>query len=796
MSIAMAATLFATNSITIFAEEGDPIEAISVAPAAEEDNDDEIVEAIESEPEETPEESEPETYKDDFPPYEDMEDTIVTPEYESEVYYNCWEGVLEKDIEQTKETYVYYSDKEDVEENGAQGNDNVYSEVKREDIDKENDKVDYVENTYNEEPTFDQTTYLIYYDPEAKEIKKATGLKADGTEVTVELTGDLDKIHFKPVEVMIAEDGSVRELHNGDFRNLHFGKFVDGEFVYAWPGDPTAAWYYYAVEGSTADKDLKATETLYYDTNDETYLDKEVYEAITAETLPEGSKYQKVVEYTATVDGEQQSISKDELENKDGISDLNQWGYTIDAVEEKLDVEETITPQKGHTNVHVAFKKIEVTSVNRDSVTAKCYFVAEDSDGNSHTYVADEMIIPRNELGKRRVSEGDVLEYDLTNPKNDHRVGGSITAQKVLIEAQPEQRVNSIVIIKDENGEEVWSGTEEAYEAILAEKYTKVIAKADKLRYELKAKEGQEEPEYVYVDPGLYAKLRENVLTYEVTHAFFYTVQDKNNATNVLSLDIDGKTYELTVNFWENKRIGNADVRVVYPSADDKATDPYLVIKFQYAGYNEDGEYEVIDVTYGEEDDERIYVTADAFGPEGKGSVELKYTPSYDTYVYPTQELKVKLKAVSFVADRALPNELLLSEEELENRFDILPTEFGNEYYSTVLGPVVKFTPTPAQPQPNPNPNPGPNPDVTPDTTPSTPTTIDVTPVALAAAPAGQVLGAQREEPVAGEAPAVLGASRARGTADETTAPFVRVLVMAAVASAALFLTRKREEEN
>ena len=106
-------------------------------------------------------------------------------------------------------------------------------------------------------------------------------------------------------------------------------------------------------------------------------------------------------------------------------------------------------------------------------------------------------------------------------------------------------------------------------------------------------------------------------------------------------------------------------------------------------------------------------------------------------------------------------------------------------------------------PEPAPEPIPGPTPEPTPVVTPTTlvytaggPATIDEAPVALAAAPAGQVLGAQREEPVAGEAPAVLGASRARGTADETTAPFVRVIVMAAVASAALFLTRKREEEN
>ncbi|MBP3280609.1 MAG: hypothetical protein J6M44_16815, partial [Butyrivibrio sp.] len=177
----------------------------------------------------------------------------------------------------------------------------------------------------------------------------------------------------------------------------------------------------------------------------------------------------------------------------------------------------------------------------------------------------------------------------------------------------------------------------------------------------------------------------------------------------------------------------------------------------------------------------------------GKGVMNIKYTPAYATTDIMVLRPKQEVKAMDYRTRSTMPRQFLMMLSDVPN---YIPEEFkdveddGKWHASHLYGPMVKIAPVE---EPIPQPEPGP--DDTPDTTPGTPTTIDVTPVALAAAP-GQVLGAVREEPVAGEAPAVLGASRARGTADETTAPFVRVLVMAAVASAALFLTRKREEEN
>jgi hypothetical protein len=80
------------------------------------------------------------------------------------------------------------------------------------------------------------------------------------------------------------------------------------------------------------------------------------------------------------------------------------------------------------------------------------------------------------------------------------------------------------------------------------------------------------------------------------------------------------------------------------------------------------------------------------------------------------------------------------------------------------------------------------------DDTPGTPTTIPDAPVATAPAPAGAVLGAQRDVPVDG--PAVLGARRA-GTDDTTsrTARAFVVLVSAAVALS-LLISGKKKREN
>jgi hypothetical protein len=78
------------------------------------------------------------------------------------------------------------------------------------------------------------------------------------------------------------------------------------------------------------------------------------------------------------------------------------------------------------------------------------------------------------------------------------------------------------------------------------------------------------------------------------------------------------------------------------------------------------------------------------------------------------------------------------------------------------------------------------------DDTPDTPTTVD-TPVS--AAPAAAVLGAVRG-PVAGDAPAVLGARRA-GTSDTSIiGSVITIIVAAAIAFSMVFIKRKKKEEN
>jgi hypothetical protein len=825
MSMAMAATLFATNSITIFAEEGDPIEVISVEPAA-----DAATEESTNEPQVSPTDGLPapevEEYVDNFPPFEDQSDTTENVIFQS-FPQPIAPGVVEVNKVVSEETNVYYSDKEDVEANGALGNDNVYSEVSSDQIDKENDKVDYVENEISSTPTFDSTVYLI-----DKDGNKAYGLKANGEKTLVQLSGDLEKTWLQPVEVMITEDKAIHELDMGDFssKNLVYGYIKDGEFVKAPKNDHNASWFYVNGEG------LQATETLYYylettevnvpnphwpykpqtqEVTEKVYVDEDVYNAIKSESS-EDQKYEKVVEYTYNgQDIEKEDLDK--LKEAGTITDLDQWGYTIPAVEEDLGDEQTLKKDNGN-KITVKYQKMVVTGVDTKNriISGKCYFEYADENGVKKQYVAEESLNAwAINVDAKSVKAGETIAL------NYKKKSKSVTAKEVLVEAQEEKKVTSVVVIKD-GDTELWRGTEEAFEAIKSEKYTKVD-KSNKLRAELKPEKDTKstdvmpekdtkcivekpeyKPEYVYIDPACYLKLRENIAKYEVTHAYFYTVQDKNEVAGVVPVTIGDQTYELTVNFWENNRIGKASIEVVEPSEDNpEITDPYLRITFSYATYDEYGKYLVKEVTIDEP--EATKITVDAFGPTGKGSIEIKYTPEYNTIVLPKkperpvepkkpQVREVKLMAANYLDSRALPMELLLTEEELEKQFDELPENDGNIHWARYMGPAVKFTPTPAEPTPNP----GPNPDVTPERAPwITTAAIEETPVALAAtvAPAGQVLGAQREEST-GEAPAVLGASRARGTADETTAPFVRVLVMAAVASAALFLTRKREEKN
>ena len=769
MSIAMSATLFATNSITIFAEEGDPIEVISVAPAA-----DAATEESTNEPQVSPTDGLPapevEEYVDNFPPFDEMEDTttqeVGDPQYSFNGFY-C-DGTVDVSVEKNviETTNEYYSDVNDVETNGAQGNENVYEKVERDQIDKENDHIDYVET----EGSYSSDTTVKLYDKCTG--AEATGVDADGNAVAVELPAEFNKFtDLKPVEVLIEEDnGHVHEIDWKDLYNMSYGYFDEnGKFVETSIYNPNGSWYY--VNG----EDYDATETVhyYYGRKNKVYIvDDEVYDAIVADEDSEDQKYEKVVEYT--FNGE--SISKDDLENKNGISDIDQWGYTVDATEDKFASDpETLQGTFYNWYATVSYDKVKVTKINDDgTVYGNFYFnyggkqyVVEEPVRVDNAKVGDEFVLPKNFW-------------------NSHDMAGR-QAYEVTEPAKPASDVLSTVTIKD--GDKVlWTGTKEAYDKIITDKYAKV-AVGDKYKVELKETDEEGEPQYAYIDIKAYNVIRETTNKVEIVNSYYYTVQDKNVEKEV-PVTIDGQTYNLTVGFWQNKRIGVKDIAVVYPETGD----PYLSITYTYSAYDEDGNFVAKVETLN--DPKYTAITAGSFGPTGKATMNIKYTPAYSSFTYPEEQyvkssdyrsnnmlkssgMRMKLRAVNLLA------------KEQEYAPETIPgtAEDGKWHASNLYGPMVKIAPVE---EPIPQPEPGP--DDTPDTTPGTPTTIDVTPVALAAAP-GQVLGAQREE-ATGEAPAVLGASRARGTADETTAPFVRVLVMAAVASAALFLTRKREEEN
>lgn len=787
MSMAMAATLFATNSITIFAEEGDPIEVISVVPEAPEapaapaaDAATEVTTNEQPQPIDVggdpttwgPVEEEPQEYVDNFPPFDEMEDTttqeVGDPQYSFNGFY-C-DGTVDVSVEKNviETTNEYYSDVNDVETNGAQGNENVYEKVERDQIDKENDHIDYVET----EGSYSSDTTVKLYDKCTG--AEATGVDADGNAVAVELPADFNKFtDLKPVEVLIEEDnGHVHEIDWKDLYNMSYGYFdKNGKFVETSIYNPNGSWYY--VNG----EDYDATETVhyYYGRYNKVYIvDDEVYDAIVADEDSEDQKYEKVVEYT--FNGE--SISKDDLENKDGISDIDQWGYTVDATEDKLAPDpETLHGTAYNWYAAVSYDKVKVTKINDDgTVYGNFYF-----NYGGKQYVVEEPVRVDN------AKVGDEFVLSKNNPWNIHYMAGR-QAYEVTEPAKPASDVLSTVTIKD--GDKVlWTGTKEAYDKIITDKYAKV-AVGDKYKVELKETDEEGEPQYAYIDIKAYNVIRETTNKVEIVNSYYYTVQDKNVEKEV-PVTIDGQTYNLTVGFWQNKRIGVKDIAVVYPETGD----PYLSITYTYSSYDEDGNFVAKVETLN--DPEYTTITADSFVSTGKAKMNIKYTPAYSSFTYPEEQyvkssdyrsnnmlkssgMRMKLRAVNLLA-----KEQVYAPETIPGTADD-----GKWHASHLYGPMVKIDPVG---EPTPQPEPGP--DDTPDTTPGTPTTIDVTPVALAAAP-GQVLGAVREEPVAGEAPAVLGASRARGTADETTAPFVRVLVMAAVASAALFLTRKREEEN
>ncbi len=312
-------------------------------------------------------------------------------------------------------------------------------------------------------------------------------------------------------------------------------------------------------------------------------------------------------------------------------------------------------------------------------------------------------------------------------------------------------------------------------------------------KYAVRDKDGDR----VLIDKEDYTFVTEQEIVTNIATVNYYTVQDKYEPV-LVDVTIADQTYQLSVDFWQNDRIGATSVEL--KDNEDGTVD--VTVNFAYSQYR-NGFWS--DQEVGTDSITRT-VSASTFGQDGTARMTVKYTPAYNRTNVPLKPEEIDEREVQRPVEYVTRN--VLRSARLAEASDVvflLAATLDNEVeeipYTTGYEPADLINWLPLRSEVNIG---DPIVSITNNDQPATTDEDDYSPsgddtpfffTALSTAPAGQVLGAQREE-ATGEAPAVLGASRARGTADETTAPFVRVLVMAAVASAALFLTRKREEEN
>jgi hypothetical protein len=770
MSMAMAATLFATNSITTFAEgETSILVPPSDKPAIEipgggEENQEPPVEPTDGLP----------------APVEEEE---IDPDNHSIVLGEATlcDGSTLRVVETVETKDEYLSDKGNVDVDGNQLDEYIPVEGA---TDVEGQTLDYTD--VEKIKSVETTVYL----EDAKTGEEVTVKNEEGEDVRLELPLDFNWTDFEPVPVVENTDGSLHELDKEEKSEIFYGIFDDdGKFHPTRANAPGSKPYIL-----TEDNEYKLADTVYSTTDKHgrvIFLDEEVYLALKGESTKYTSK--KEYEYNDT------KYSQEELAKLvDEIKEVHDWDYVTKEQPENIAPEKaTLTYSQYNRKtrqyedvegpITISYDKVKVTKFDpKQGYLGNYYF-----NYNNTTYVIER---PVYGMGPGAIGK----EIDL--PKGYFVASVDTTKDKVypVTPAKEEKKETTVKItVYDENNVAIWSGDKTQYENLRADNVTRVNGK-----YAVEDSEGERQ----YIDPGCYEIIREldNKLT--VTNSYYYTVQDKSERDQrTVEFEVDGKAFELKVDFWQNDRIGISEVTTA-PSEEEGKID--VVVKFVYSSYEADGRTPTIaesEVTY----------TVDPSDPEqfnslGRGTMNIKYTPVYTSQNYsekpvrPIQPKAVEVVPVSYPERKLFAavlstNDLLLAdiaaelaEEGIEEEVKWGPVLFEEDdnVHMVSLGEPNVSVAADAEPQPNPNPNPNP----TPDTTPGTPTTIDVTPVALAAAP-GQVLGAQREE-TAADGAAVLGASRARGTADETTAPFVRVLVMAAVASAALFLTRKREEEN
>ena len=771
MSMAMAATLFATNSITIFAEEGggDPI-AIAIEPSGEP-----AVEEVGGDPA-------------SWAPVD-----LPTPEFnheegEPETVWQSEDGKYRVDVVEVTNTMdVYMSDVNSQDEDGEQTDD--YQMVNKEDT--EGQTLDYTD-AVTIVTMGDASVYLEDENGDRVQVKNE-----NGEDVDLELPVGTTEKNLHEVQVVEKEDGSLHVLNGLDtFCNpVVYGYFdEEGKFIEGKEGDEGVQAYY-------KDKfdNYKAADTMYYTTKADgtrIYLTEEMYNAI---TTGESDVYDVKKEY----EYKGQKYSQDDLKQEDKIKEVKDWSYTVAGDPEKIgEKNEPITTTVGpwwnrseeEVDTVVSYYKVKITG--EPTVTQELgldwrwhnvytYPTVSYFEYKGATYVNETSF--RSFDGKIPVgTEAGSNDWDLINSKFDkiHKVTPA-TDDKV-------ENTVYIRVYDNENPDEpILELDEVAYNNLRARNVSLV---GDK--YAVRDKDGDR----VLIDKEDYTFVTEQEVVTNIATVNYYTVQDKYEPT-LVDVNIGDQTYQLSVDFWQNDRIGVTSVEL--KDNEDGTVD--VTVNFAYSQYRNGFWSDGPEV--GTDSITRT-VSANTFGYDGTARMTVKYTPAYNRTNVPRKPEEIDerevQRPVEYVTRNVLRSARLAEASDvvfllaatLDNEIEEIPYTTGYEPADLINWLPLRSEVNIGDPEVSITKNEQPAPPQRDDIEyiPRDPDADSPVVVPLSTAP-GQVLGAQREEP-ATDGAAVLGASRARGTADETTAPFVRVLVMAAVASAALFLTRKREEEN
>ena len=786
MSIALSATLFATNSISTFAAEDVPGETEIVS--EEQDGGDGESKA----PEIAETGGDPTTWAPEEPttPLEVAENIVNNEEKPETINTVNEDGSIDRSIVVIETEKIYYSDMYSQDDEGNQIDE--YKEVEREDI-GEDQKCDFVD-VEEIKTEGDVKVYL-----EDGENNPVTVKNCKGQDVVLELPEDFSPEQITEVQV-IETDYYTRELNPWtEEPYIFYGRIDDttGKFERMNEGDEGAqAYIFSSLSWETTDQ-IYSTVDL---SGKRVFIDKQTYLALSGQE----SNYTVVKEYTYQGESYTEDQLKEMAEKKEATIQIKdkpddwKWEATIQEKDDKIE-EHFFTKEWSCFGPPTMVEK-PVT------VIFTGYDVKEEIKGPGYhgkQYVIEYSFIVPDKKGEykvtRTVKSNEVPGIKVDEPvKFVHGVLGTVDSKNETVTTTvPGKKTNydfSIVSVYDENNNLVFQGDRRAYDRIISADVTQL---EDKVRVDI------DWYNHIYLDDDDYTVIREHEDKLSVTESFYFTVQekDKDNAKEI-PFTLEGNDYKLNLEFWENSRIAVSHVEIV-PKGDGKAD---LIIDYKYSSFDGMDEEDLPATQYKKE------ISANDFNSQGEATLTLKYLPVYFTragkeeiqepiYIIPVGPMFRSVMLRTGLYDEAVFAEIardIKEETGEEFFFDTEVDELGgreiDEHRMLLVKESEDWDKSEPEPQPNPNPEPGPNPDVTPDA----PTGTEEIPyflTTLAAAP-GQVLGAQRVEPVAGEAPAVLGASRARGTADETTAPFVRVLVMAAVASAALFLTRKREEKN